>query len=249
MSPEEATKLLHAYVDGELDPARSVELEAHLAENAASRAAYERLLELSAVVRANAEYHSAPASLAAGLRKAIPIAPEAPRRMLRWDSLRPAAALATVALVTWAATFAWLRPGQEDRITQEVLASHVRATLANRLFDVASSDQHTVKPWLSSRLPYSPPVADFSAHGFELIGARLDYVAGQPTAALVYKRRQHVIDVFVRPGEGDAGVGTRDGFNIERFATNGMRFWLVSDLNRNELSDLARLLAEASPAP
>ena len=250
MSPEEASSLLHAYLDGELDPARSAELEAHLAENSASRAAYERLRELSAAVRAKAEYHPAPASFAARLRKAVPAAPEGPvPRAPRWQWLRPAAAFAAVAFVTWAATYAWLRPENEDRLAQEVLASHVRATLANRLFDVASSDQHTVKPWLSARLPFSPPVSDFSGQGFELVGARLDYVAGQPAAALVYKRRQHVIDVFVWPGDGSEAALARDGYNIERFARNGMRFWLVSDLDRNELNDLAQLLADASAAP
>jgi anti-sigma factor RsiW len=141
-----------------------------------------------------------------------------------------------------------MRPGESDRIAQEVLASHVRATLGNRLVDVASSDQHTVKPWLSARLAFSPPVADFSGQGFELRGGRLDYVDGQSVAVLVYQRRQHLIDVFVWPAreETAAQTLTRDGFTIERFAGGGMSFSLVSDLNRNELGDLARLLAERS---
>jgi anti-sigma factor RsiW len=132
-----------------------------------------------------------------------------------------------------------------------VLASHVRATLGNRLSDVASSDQHTVKPWLSARLAFSPPVTDLSAYGFELQGGRLDYVGGQPVAVLVYQRRLHLIDVFVWPahGQGAEQMLTRDGFNIERFARAGMSFWLVSDLGRNELNDFARLLAEHSAAP
>src|SRR5262249_52284605 len=163
---------------------------------------------------------------------------------------RRAAALAAVAGVTWAATFAWMRPGSDDRVAEEILASHVRATLGNRLFDVASSDQHTVKPWLSARLPFSPPVADFSGSGFELIGGRLDYIGAQPVSVLVYKRRQHMIDVFVWPADTQKAeqILTRDGFNIESFATSGMSFWLVSDLDRGELSGLARLLAESTAA-
>jgi len=132
-----------------------------------------------------------------------------------------------------------------------VLASHVRATLSSRFYDVVSSDQHTVKPWLSARLAFSPPVADLSASDFDLVGGRLDYIGAQPVAVLVYKRRQHVIDVFVWPVEEQkAGQTlTRDGFNIEHFAKNGMGFWLVSDLSRGELDELARLLAERSAAP
>src|SRR5258706_7488107 len=141
--------------------------------------------------------------------------------------------------------------GEDEHITQEVLASHVRSVLPSRSYDVASSDQHTVKPWLSARLAFSPPVADLSASGFELAGGRLDYIGAQPVAVLVYKRRQHLIDVFVWPVEAQKSEQTlmRDGFNVEHFATNGMDYWLVSDLSRNELDDFARLLAEQSAAP
>jgi anti-sigma factor RsiW len=252
MTHEEAHKLLHAYVDGELDAAKSLELEAHLAGNPGARAACERLRAMSTAIRERADYHVAPPALAARLRASLPSVPEgAARRVpgLRW--LKPAAAFATVALLAWGVTILSLGPGEDERIAQEVLASHVRATLGNRLFDVASSDQHTVKPWLSARLAFSPPVADVSAQGFELRGGRLDYVGGQSVGVLVYQRRQHVIDVFVWPAPAHKAeqMLTRNGFNIERFARGGMSFWVVSDLNRNELDDFARLLAEQGSAP
>ncbi|HYL23297.1 MAG TPA: anti-sigma factor, partial [Burkholderiales bacterium] len=88
----------------------------------------------------------------------------------------------------------------------------------------------------------SPPVADLSSEGYPLQGARLDYVGGKRVAVLVYQRRQHVIDVYVWPGDGDSGAFARDGFNVEHFARGGMRYALVSDINRNELRDFARLL-------
>ena len=261
MTREEANRLLHAYIDGELDPAKTLELEAHLAENPSLRAACERLRAMSAAVRDKADYHAAPAWLEARVRAAIPSGPEnvsARPAWWRWltpagsfvaaaDWLRPAASFAAVALVTWVVALGTMRPNEDERITQEMLASHVRATLTNRFYDVASSDQHTVKPWLSARLAFSPPVADLSASGFELVGGRLDYIGAQPVAVLVYKRRAHLIDVFVWPVEAQKAEQTlaHDGFNIEHFAKNGMSFWLVSDLNRNELDDFARLLAAA----
>jgi len=203
--------------------------------------------EISAAIRDHADYHSAPASLASDILSALPTVPdEAPRRP-RWQVwIAQAAAMAGVAFVTWAATMGYLRPGEEDRLATEILASHVRATLGKRLYDVASSDQHTVKPWLSARLAYSPPVADLSLHGIELLGARLDHVGGQPVAVLVYKRRLHVVEAYVWPLRGRAAELTRmrDGFNIERFAAGEMEFWLVSDLNRNELRDFAQLMAQ-----
>ncbi len=249
MTREEANGLLHAYIDGELDVAKTLELEAHLARNPSMRAACERLRELSAAVRDKADYHAAPASLEARVRAAMAAGPENAPVWPAWrgwlkpagsfvavaDWLRPAASFAAVALVTWVVALGYMRPGEDERIAHEVLASHVRATLANRSYDVESSDQHTVKPWLSARLAFSPPV----------------YIGGQPVAVLIYKRRQHLIDVFVWPVEAQKSERTltRDGFNIEHFAKNGMGYWLVSDLSRDELNDLAQLIAEYSAAP
>jgi anti-sigma factor RsiW len=177
-------------------------------------------------VRTHADYHRAPPRL----RKA-------PREKRQWLIFAPAFAMT---LLLGAGLGLYLaRPGDDA----ELVASHVRATLGNRLIDVASSDQHTVKPWLSARLPYSPPVADLSSEGYPLQGARLDYVGGKRVAVLVYQRRQHTIDVFVWPGEETTGRAfARDGFNVEHFARGGMRYALVSDINRNELRDFAKLL-------
>ena len=250
MKPEEARMLLHAYVDGELDPAASLEMEARLAEDAAARAACERLREMQGAVRAQADYHAAPAALAARLRARIPAAPaeDAPRRAFGWNWLRPAASLAAVALVTWGLAAAYLRPGEEERLAQDLVASHVRASIGARAVDVASADGHTVKPWLSARLDYSPPVTDFAAQGFPLVGGRLDYIGGRTVAVLVYKRRQHLVEVFVWPREREwpARSLERDGFKLERTASGGMGYWLVSDASRDDLAALQRLLRQQS---
>ena len=205
--------------------------------------------EVSAAIREKANYHRAPDSLAADVLAALP-AELAPRPRTSWRFwLAQGAAFAGVAILTFAVTVTWLRPGEDERHAEDILAAHVRATLGQHLIDVASSDQHTVKPWLSARLPYSPPVADLSAQGYELAGARIDRAGGQRVAVLVYKRRQHTIDAYVWPArESVGGVElSRDGFQLERFAANGWAWWLVSDLNKNELDDLARLLARGTP--
>ncbi|HEX2566543.1 MAG TPA: anti-sigma factor, partial [Burkholderiales bacterium] len=202
----------------------------------------EKEREISAVVREKADYHRAPPSLAADVLAALPANPaSAPRARFSartWQFwLAQGAAFAGVAVLTFAATVAWLRPGEDERHAEDILAAHVRATLGQHTIDVASSDQHTVKPWLSTRLPYSPPVADLSAQGFELTGARIDRAGGRPVAVLVYKRRQHTIDAYVWPArEAVGGIGlSRDGFQLERFGSEGWTWWLVSDLNKNEL--------------
>ena len=232
----EDTSLLHAYVDGELDAGKARELEQRLGQDPALREAHEAVRSMSETIREKADYHRAPARL----RIVLPGDPARARVPSRW--LRPLVAFAVALIVGIAVGVLYDKGRESELLYRDVVASHVRATLAGRVIDVASSDQHTVKPWLSARLPFSPPVADFSSHGFTLAGARLDYVAGGAAAVLVYKRRDHVIDVFVSPGTQAAGFASHDGFNVERFARDGMRFWLVSDLNRNELDDFARLL-------
>ena len=207
--------------------------------------------EISAAIREKADYHRAPDSLVEDVLAALPDeAAEPPRRPAWHQWLVQGAAFAGVALVSWAVTFAYLRPSEEQGRAEEILAAHVRATLGKHLIEVASSDQHTVKPWLSARLPYSPPVVDLSAQGFELLGARLDRANGQQVAVLVYKRRQHMIDAYVWPARDSVSASelTRDGFHLMRFAANGMVFWLVSDLNRNEMNDFAAQLAQQAAA-
>jgi anti-sigma factor RsiW len=206
--------------------------------------------EISEAIRKHADYHAAPATLVSEVLSALPAEEATPPRP-RWQGwLVQAAAMAGVAFVTWAATMGYLRPGDDERRAEEVLASHVRAKLGNHLYDVASADQHTVKPWLSARLAYSPPVADLSAQGYGLLGARVDHVGGLPVAVLAYTRRKHFIDAYVWPARGRPSGASlkRDGYNIASFTTGGMDFWLVSDLNRNELDDFARLLAQQAAA-
>ena len=199
----------------------------------------------SEAIRTMADYHRAPDSLTDDILAALPD-DRAPRRRAWQGWLAHGLSYAGVVFLTWAITVAMLRPNEEEQHAEDIVAAHVRATLGQRLIDVASSDQHTVKPWLSARLPYSPPVADLSAQGYELVGARLDRSGGKPVAVLVYKRRQHVIDAYVWPAHEPVSRAerTRDGFQLLRFPAGEWGWWLVSDLNRNELDDLARLLAQ-----
>lgn len=236
----EPQKLLQAYVDGELDPAATLELETALAADPSLRAAHERLVALSGAIREKAEYHAAPGGLSARIRGRLP----AEKKLAARKPFLPAFAFATLAVALIGVALVLQRPGDDERLAAELLSSHARATLGQRLIDVASSDQHTVKPWLSARLPFSPPVTDFAAKGFPLDGGRVDYIGGRPVAVLVYQRRKHRIEVFVWPVAGGQSrrIEARDGLNMQSFVRDGMQFWLVSDLDREELGELAGLL-------
>jgi anti-sigma factor RsiW len=142
-----------------------------------------------------------------------------------------------------------------DVVAREVLTSHLRSLMPGHLMDVVSTDQHTVKPWFDGRIDFSPPVNDFAADGFRLVGGRLDYLAGRPVAALVYQRRKHIVNVFVWPaadGSQSAVESTaHDGYNLLHWRRGGMNYWMASDLNAQEMGDFARLLRGegVSPAP
>ncbi|HTQ24634.1 MAG TPA: hypothetical protein VMI09_08045 [Candidatus Binataceae bacterium] len=140
-------------------------------------------------------------------------------------------------------------------VAREVLTSHLRSLMPGHLMDVVSTDQHTVKPWFDGRVDFSPPVNDFAAAGFSLAGGRLDYLDGRAVAALVYRRRKHIVNVFVWPA-GDRSQSAlestaHDGYNLMHWRRDGMNYWIVSDLNAQEMSEFARLLRgeAALPAP
>jgi anti-sigma factor RsiW len=145
----------------------------------------------------------------------------------------------------------WTVPGWREGLAEreqarQVLDAHLRSLQATHLTDVASTDQHVVKPWFVGKLDFAPAVVDLAADGFPLVGGRLDVVGGRSVAALVYARRKHVINVFVWPAERSDSVprsSAQRGYTLIRWTRSGLCFWAVSDVDAPELEDLARRLA------
>ena len=254
MSCQTAQEFIHAYVDGELDLARSLEVGQHMQECQVCASAYRNQTALRSALKDSSLYHSAPAGLEKRIRSSLrrEAKSEVGRRSFGWRWLPVGVALACVllmALVIWQAV-PGLRPSGDDLLAQEMVSNHVRSLqLESHRTDVISSDQHTVKPWFDGKLDFAPPVKDFSSQGFPLIGGRLEYLNKRAIAALIYQRQKHYINLYIWPAEqsnATSEVATkRQGYNLLHWTNSGMTYWAVSDLNRVELHEFARLVQEA----
>lgn len=245
---------LHSFADGELDSLHSREVERHLETCAACRAALAQIQTVRQRLGG------------AGLRWALPdagraavmaaLAQEQGTAKLRhpaevslldrgWDYLRrwgavPSfVALAAVVMLTF-------NPLRGDDLQDEILSSHIRSMLASHLVDVETSDRHTVRPWFNGKIDFSPPVVDLVAQGFPLVGGRVDYFGGRVVAALVYRRNNHVLNLFISPNSerfAHPVASTLDGYNFAKWSAGGLTFWAVSDATASEVSDFHALFS------
>src|SRR5271168_236908 len=243
---------MHGHLDGELELAGDLEVQRHLEECPRCASEYSAIRAMRTRLKDEEFRFEAPAALKEKIRRAIPATPSRPAaypsRRGTWmpRAIRVAIPLAIGAMLVLSVAPRTIAPPLDQRMADAVVAIHVRSLMATHLMDVASTDQHTVKPWFNGKLDFSPPVTDFAKDGFPLVGGRLDYINGRPVAALVYQHGKHVINVFMWPAAGDATsaarVETEHGYNVEQLMTAGMNCWVVSDLNQQELENFANLI-------
>jgi len=241
-------ELIHGYVDGELDLVRNLEMERHFHDCPACSGAHERLRTMRSAIAASAPYFRPPSGLEGRLRSRLREAAEVdarpPRARHTWQWVAIAAAAVLIAALS--ITVATRHASGADLLAQDVLGSHVRSLMAAHLTDVPSTDQHTVKPWFNGKLDFSPLVGNFPDQGFPLVGGRLDYLDKRPVAALVYRRRQHVVNLFVWPArnqsDSTAAQTELQGYHLLHWTKAGMTYWAVSDLNTAELKQLTDLV-------
>lgn len=257
MTCADCVESLGPYIDGELLANEAAVIEEHLKTCPDCAAAHRRLASTSSQLKAGLTRYPAPDVLKARIRAAL-VQPDAevsaaPRRvpfyrLVSWPSAIAAAAV--VAVLSSALTFSVTgrRPAGEA-VQSELIASHIRSLMPGHLTDVASNDQHNVKPWFNGRVNMSPNVPRLDSLGFPLVGGRIDYIDGRGVPVIVYTRRQHVINVYSWPANTTSEppvTASSHGYNLIRIPRNGEELWVVSDLNRAELGDFARLLVGSS---
>jgi len=273
MTCDEAIKLMDGYLDGELDPITSQTIEQHLRECGRCDQAYKTQGSLIRAIGNATPYFKASAELReriqSSLRKETTGQPvrngvrgaqvlsykrqQEPRSILSeipWNWLGLAAAIILAAIIVSNVLPRLQRPGNDQFLATQLIAGHARSLMANHLTDVASSDQHTVKPWLDAKLDFAPAVVDLSNEGFPLIGGRLDYLDNRAVVALIYQRRKHFINLFVWPAAPDETrtpkTITRQGYQLLHWVESDLNYWAVSDINEKELQEFKQLFEEQS---
>jgi anti-sigma factor RsiW len=237
--------LLHGYVDGELDLVRHLDIEHHLADCPDCARACKQLQVLQAALRGKSFHYTPPPGLRRRIESSLrDLDDSGPRRRV-WPWLALAASVALIAFTTWNLFHVWTTP-EVDRLAHEVVSSHVRSLMIDHLYDVKSTDRHTVKPWFHGKIDFAPNVVDLAEEGFPLSGGRLDYVDNRPVAILVYHRRQHVINLLIWPSARadteEPHALSRQGYQLLHWSRDGMTYWVVSDLNAAELRTFADLV-------
>jgi anti-sigma factor RsiW len=246
MNCQQAGPLIDFYADGELDAAGILELEKHFHDCPACALAWRNAQNLKKALKQDALFFTAPAELRRTIKAELhsQLKTESRWNVLNWNWLSAATtSIATVCLALLL-TVTLTRPSAQQRLTQEIVSSHVRSLMANHVMDVVSTDQHTVKPWFNGRVDFSPPVKDLAAQEFPLIGGRLDYLGGRNVAALVFQRHKHVINLFIWPSKEKnskpASFTPIQGYNLIHWSQAEMEFWAVSDLNKKELMEFVQ---------
>ncbi len=254
MNCAESEILLHALIDGELDAGHVRDVEAHVATCPACAEKLKGFRALREAIAGANLREAAPVRLRSRIEAALPLPSArviAPRKFFQ-PSRRTffggfAIGTALSAAVAASLVLTVVRNDQERTIANEVVSAHIRSLQAGHLMDVETSDQHTVKPWFDGKVDVAPPVIDLTAQGFTLLGGRLDYIDGEPVAAVVYQRRKHVINLFVarRLGAEHVSVTARtvQGYNVRHWTEQGLDFWAVSDLDSEELGEFVQKIS------
>lgn len=233
--------LLHAYIDGELAPVDALAMEQRIAADPTLAAKRNKLLALRNLIDEHLPRETISSEFRAQIERSIGLRRETAQPS--WRAM--AASIALVAIVSSGSTWLLIGP-QHSRSTEDaIVADHIRALMAPQPADVASTDQHTVKPWFNGRVPQAPRVIDLATAGFPLIGGRIDVVGRNPVPTLVYRIRKHVISLTAIPAPGtqnaEPALSTNDGYNIVRWFADGVSYWAISDVTPTDLEEFAKL--------
>jgi anti-sigma factor RsiW len=260
MRCDESEVMLHALIDGELYAGHARDVEAHVAGCTGCGEKFAAFRTMHDVMSAAPLKEIAPAHLRNRIEALIATPASRvvsirqfmqPTRRSFFGGLAMGSALSGALAASL--VFTVMRGDQEQTIAEEVVSAHIRSLQAGHLMDVETSDRHTVKPWFNGRVEVAPPVVDLTAESFTLLGGRLDYIDGEPVAAIVYQRRKHLINLFVAQHLAEKNLRPNaksiQGYNCRHWTQDGLDLWAVSDIVGDELDEFVQKIASAVPRP
>jgi len=252
MNHDEAIKLLGPYQDGELDLSTCLKLEEHLAGCPACQQKLAGEQELVETIRSEAPRFKASPFLKTRIQARLRAENSPAAQIPWWKLVSPvwtSSALAGAVLVVVALGLFGMQENPE--LVQDAVSNHVRSLQVNHLMDVASTDQHTVKPWFAGKLDYSPQVIDLGPSGYPLIGGRLDVLDHRNVAAIIYQRRKHYVNLFIWPSSArplSDRLYDQNGYHVLGWTKSGMNYLVVSELGEKELREFVGMIQEQTLA-
>jgi anti-sigma factor (TIGR02949 family) len=235
MNCKEAEDFLDAYLDGELESSQKLELEQHLGQCSECRAALEERRQFRSFFAANAPQYKAPEELR------VRIATITQQKKSTWWRLTlicAAALLAVGLVIAWTALYP--NGDREKRLGAQAVSDYLRAALVDHLCDIVSPDPQVVKPWLSAKLNFSPPVVDLAGSGYQMRGGRIDIIQNRRVAALVYRDANESVTLFIWPETRRRLKGTdqvRNGVSVCTWNAGDFNFIAVSKLGETQLDE------------
>ncbi len=241
---------LEPYVDSELSEDEVMNLESHLRSCSSCAADALGRLQMKRLTQAAGARYSPTPQFRLRVEQSIKA-----KRSSLWAFgwfLKVAAAAAVLALVIGSAGL-WVRSSHREQVLTELADLHVATLASANPIDVVSTDRHTVKPWFAGKLPFTFNLPDLQGSPFRLAGGRLAYLEHSPGAQLLFEVRKHQLSVFVfqdSPGTNWFNAGTTTAhklaFNMETWAENGLRYFIISDAGPADVHDLSQLLRSAA---
>jgi anti-sigma factor RsiW len=247
-SDDNSVLLVHAYLDGELDPANALRVEQQMSASPTLAAEGERVKALQLLIHERLPREAPPPGLRARIEASVG-GLKRPRAQPSWRAM--AASIALTAMVASSSTWFLVGSQPTNTIADSLVSDHIRALMAPEPTDVLSTDRHTVKPWFNGRIPESPRVVDLAKDDFPLVGGRLDVVGQSPVPTLVYRHAKHLISLTEMPAESHAELARTpraiNGYNLVHWTENGVSYWAISDVAAKDLEHFAHLF-RTSPA-
>jgi|SRR5579863_3317078 anti-sigma factor RsiW len=249
MASKERLGQFDAYLDGELTSAEASALAAHLRGCATCAADVLGRVQLKRAVQLAGRRYSPSAEFRNKIEKSVSAKP---RRESGWAwNILAVPALSLLVLSVVVSLYVSRESGRRQRVYSELADLHVAALASGTPVDVVSTDRHTVKPWFQGRIPFTFSLPELQGTNFTLLGGRVTYLEQTPGAHLIYQIRKHEISVFIFQDRGEETASLASGpthaasFSMENWTQNGLRYFVVGDVNGDDIQSLSRLLQEA----